>query len=213
MSTTAIRPAKPATARVLLPFRHMDWLNVVSGLAAAFVPAAATAFWLAYIHGDLRPIATVTVATMAVVAFCAWRVIGTRIVLDAEGLRRWGLVQHDRRVPRAVVKAAVDVPLFSEERLESHRQLFLLDARGRTIVRMNGQWWSDDQLAAVAAHFDVPLDTIAESMSVRELRRTRAVQLEWWERHPAIGFLAAAAVVSGGCAVIGLATTASLQGH
>ena len=213
MATTADRRVALTGTRVLLPFRHMNWQNATAGLAGAFVPASVTAFTLALVGGNLRPITTVVLATIAVVAFCAWRIICCRIALDRDGLRRWGLVQHGRRVPRAAVKAAITVPLFNEERLESNRQLFLVDERSRTLVRMNGLWWSDDQMAAVAAHFEVPLETIPEMMTIRELRRTRAVHLQWWERHPAIGFLAAATVISGGCAVIGLATTASLHGR
>ena len=213
MPTTAVRPALAQSARVLLPFRHMRWHGQVAGLVGAFVPASVTALALAYFNGDLRPIVGAVIATVVVIAIGVWRLIGFRLVLDGDGLRYWGPVAQGRRVMKSQVVRAVDLLIFSEERLQSDRQLFLVDAAGKTLVRMNGMWWSDDQLAAVAQHFEVPLDTIPETMTARELRRIRAVQLQWFERHPVLGFLIAAFLVSGGSAVIGAATTAAVHGH
>jgi hypothetical protein len=191
----------------------MNVVDLLGGLVGAFVPASITAVALALQGGRLGPVTAAIVLTLVVCALGAWRLVGARVVLDAEGVLVWSLLAHGRRVDRKKVAVAIDLPLFNEERMEPSRQLFLMDARGRTLLRMNGAWWSDDQLAAVAQHLEVPLETIPESMTSRELRRTRAVQLQWFERHPVLGFLAAAAAVSAGCAVIGTATTLSLPGH
>lgn len=80
---------------------------------------------------------------------------------------------------------------------ESLRQLFVRDAGDHHLVRMRGQFWSNESFDEVVRILDVPVVSLGEATTIRDLRTLHPNLLFWFERHPARAIAAIA-----GCAVV-----------
>jgi hypothetical protein len=201
--------AAPVAERTLMPIRHADRRRVVLALLGAFAPAYATAILIGGIDKAL-PLLAATAAAFLAAEAVSWRFAGVRLRLDADGLLEHGLLRAPRRARIGEVASALVVPIYDPHTLQPRRHLFLLDGRARTLFRMREGAWNDSCLTDVLAHFDVPLETCDEPVTLGELRSRHRHQLRWHERHPlratAVFVLAGAAL----CVAVALAPTLSL---
>jgi hypothetical protein len=183
MTTTA--PAARAVGTVTLkPFRQRYWLPIVGSLIAAVVPVYATAFVIASTGGRIEPVSVAAAVTLVIAGLVAWRFSRARLVLRADGMVEHGLLGRTRTTPRASVASAVLLALYDTQSVQTRRQLFVLDAEERTLLRMSGASWSDQHMRLVLRHFDVLVETIDTPMTLHDLRHTRPGILRWTERHP-----------------------------
>ncbi|MCU1474895.1 MAG: hypothetical protein JWQ92_2963 [Amnibacterium sp.] len=183
MTTTA--PAARAVGTVTLqPFRQRYWLPIVGSLVAAVVPVYITAFVIASTGGRIVPVSVAAAVTLVIAALVAWRFSRARLVLQAGGMVEHGLLGRTRTTPREAVASAVLLALYDTQSVQTRRQLFVLDAGERTLLRMSGASWSDQHMRTVLRHFDVLVETIDTPMTLHDLRHTRPGILRWSERHP-----------------------------
>jgi hypothetical protein len=73
--------------------------------------------------------------------------------------------------------------------------LFLFDADGATLLRMRGEAWDVESMAALGAALPVAAIVIAEPITADALRRRFPGAVEPWEVHPARYSLAVGAIV------------------
>ncbi|HEY0373498.1 MAG TPA: hypothetical protein VGC94_01810 [Amnibacterium sp.] len=207
MTTTA--PAARAVGTVTLqPFRQRYWLPIVGSLVAAVVPVYITAFVIASTGGRIVPVSVAAAVTLVIAALVAWRFSRARLVLEAGGMVEHGLLGRTRSTPREAVASAVLLALYDTQSVQTRRQLFVLDAEERTLLRMSGASWSDQHMRTVLRHFDVLVETIDTPMTLHDLRHTRPGILRWGERHPWRGNLLMIAV--GLVCCVSIAITATL---
>jgi hypothetical protein len=146
---------------------------------------ATTGWWPAVLAGFAG-------ATL-VFALVAGRLRGSGVVLDADGIHERAYLRSTVFTPRRRVHQALVIPVGRTLLDEVTHQLFLLDRRGRTLLRMRGQLWDPRDLHAAATYFGVPVRILEPPMTWSELRRSpHRMNLEPWERHP---FLTTAALV------------------
>jgi hypothetical protein len=207
MTTTA--PAARAVGTVTLqPFRQRYWLPIVGSLVAAVVPVYVTAFVIASTGGRIVPVSVAAAVTLVIAALVAWRFSRARLVLEAGGMVEHGLLGRTRSTPREAVASAVLLALYDTQSVQTRRQLFVLDAEERTLLRMSGASWSDQHMRTVLRHFDVLVETIDTPMTLHDLRHTRPGILRWGERHPWRGNLLMIAL--GLVCCVSIAITATL---
>jgi hypothetical protein len=213
MSSTAAGGTTPGTKRptVLKPVWQADRLPIVAALLATLLPGFVTSFVLASSGGDVRPVSVLAAVTVLLVAALAWRFTRTRLQLDGRGIIEYRLFLPARRITTGQVASAVMLTLYDDETLRQRRQLFLLDAEERTVLRLRGGSWTDAQISAVARHVDVAVRTFAEPVTLRQLRRDRARQLSWQERHPIAVVAVLVAVVVPVCVTVATVVTVSIR--
>ncbi|MCU1438350.1 MAG: hypothetical protein JWP66_1437 [Naasia sp.] len=81
--------------------------------------------------------------------------------------------------PDVAVVLVVDVASGSG----SARQIFVLDAGGRTRVRVSARFWEPGVIETLAAAYPVEVVRVSGPISVREFRRAYRPRLRWHERH------------------------------
>jgi len=146
-----------------------------------------------------------------VFALVAGRLRGAGVMLDPEGVHERAYLRSTVFTPRRRVHQALVVPVGRTLLDEVTHQLFLLDRRGRTLLRMRGQLWDPQDLKAAAAYFDVPVRVLDTPVTWSELRQSPyRGNLEPWERHP---LLTAAALAVLGIAVLTPAIAAATTLH
>lgn len=207
MTTTA--PAARAAGTVTLkPFRQRYWLPIVGSLVAAVVPVYVTGFVIASTGGRIVPVSVAAVVTLVIAALVAWRFSRARLVLHPGGMVEHGLLGRTRSTPREAVASAVLLALYDTQSVQTRRQLFVLDADERTVLRMSGASWTDQHMRTVLRHFDVLVETVDTPMTLHDLRHTRPGILRWGERHPWRGNLLMIAI--GLVCCVSIAITATL---
>ena len=185
VQSTVTRPTEVVDGVRLRPPGRTAWQAAAVSLLAAFGPVAVTLLVLTG-PGRLGALSLgAGVLALGCVAL-AHRFSTLGLVLAAQGVTEHRLVGRRRTTPPIHVRSALVLPLLDDRTLRTHLQLFLLDEQDRTRLRLRGQWWSDDQIAVVARHFDVPVTRQSEPVSLAELRQSRRAQLSPAERHPAL---------------------------
>jgi hypothetical protein len=205
MTTTA----RPATV-LLRPSRPAPWAAVIPGLVAAVLPPYATAFLLAAPRGRFLAISIAAAITLLLVLAVGWRLARTRVLMDDRGIVEHWLL-GTRRTAAEQVASALVITLYDSQSLLPRRQLFLLDAQQRTLLRLGGRWWNDAAMTAVLRHFDIPVETAPDPVTLRELRRSRGAQLRWYERHPVLCTVCLVPIGVLVCAGIAVAVTLSIR--
>jgi len=80
--------------------------------------------------------------------------------------------------------------------------LYLLDDRGRSVLRLRVGLWSIDQLGAIGAAIPRDPDVVAGVITTAELRRRFPQAVSFWEAHAVVTSLTVAAVAVAGAAVL-----------
>jgi hypothetical protein len=208
--TTTAPPARAVGTVTLRPFRQRYWLPIVGSLVAAVVPVYITAFVIGSDGGSIAPVSVAAVVTLVIAALVAWRFSRARLVLHAGGMDEHGLLGRIRRTPREAVASAVLLALYDTQSVQTRRQLFVLDAQDRTLLRMSGSSWTDQHMRIVLRHFDVLVETIDTPMTLHDLRHTRPSILRWSERHPWRGNLLMITIGLVCCVTIAITATLAL---
>jgi hypothetical protein len=107
-------------------------------------------------------------------------------------------------VRHAVQRSAVDSVYLSKQVILSYhgattirRRMFVVGKNRRPLLRVNGEFWSEDKMTTFAATLGVPLrGSWSMDETGDELRRTLPGSITWWAAHPnVLWFLIMLAVV------------------
>lgn len=145
-------------------------------------PTFTVLYWLNAPTGAWLPVLIAqVVVTLAYVLsmIAAHRVM---ILVDATGISERGFLRRYMTFPHATVGRVVLLNLYSSGSLDTNQQLFVTDADGNLLVRMRGQFWSDEDMELVADTLDVPVVRVPEPVTLADLNRLRPELLYWFER-------------------------------
>lgn len=151
-------------------------------IAACLIPLFALLYWLA-----LPPVAFAHVVVAQVLAFALWGlayVSYTRIsiLISSSGVTERGFFGRTHVVPVSAIGSIITLELYRSGSLDTHPQLFVIDADGNLLLRMRGQFWSRKSMEKVVEALDVPVVRVPEPLSLRDLNRLRPELLYWFER-------------------------------
>lgn len=123
-----------------------------------------------------------------------------RVVITPAAITRVGVLGIRRARPRADVSAVLSAPILGTS--GGVHTIFVLDANGRPIVRMNERIWALDDMKRVVRALDVRPIGPGKAVRPQVLAAEYPHVLRWYEQHPAIlrvagslAFAAAAAAV------------------
>ena len=206
MSTTTTE----AAALRIKPMRDL-WREGWKSFLATAVPIFGALGLVAADSGRWTAVLAGFAGATAVFALVAGRLRGAGVVLDADGIHERAYLRSTVFTPRRRVHQALVVPVGRTLLDEVTHQLFLLDRRGRTLLRMRGQLWDPRDLKAAATYFEVPVRVLDAPVTWSELRQSPyRGNLEPWERHP---LLTAAGLATAAIAVLAPAITVAMTLH
>jgi hypothetical protein len=162
---------------------HGDLLKQASFAFLALVtPLSAALYWLTIPNGPW--LAVLIAQGVATVAF-GWGLIAwlrTEIWVDRKAVSERGFFGRSSTVPVSEIARVVMLELYQSGALDTHPQLFLVDASGCVLVRMRGQFWSRAAMETVADTLGKPVERVPQSVTLRDLNRARPELLHWFER-------------------------------
>ncbi len=177
------RDAGSTRETVLRPHRHLFLRGIIAVLALT-TPVFAVLYWLT-IPTQAWPF--VLVAHLIVIAATVVGVtsfLSTTITLGPGGVRERGFFGRTVRVGPGEAGAAILVKVYEGSTLDVLPQFFVASRQGRLLIRMRGQFWSEDDMERVAEELDIPVTRPEEPMTPNQLRRTWPRLMYWFERFP-----------------------------
>jgi hypothetical protein len=131
-------------------------------------------------------VAACAVGTVLLAVLIGVRVRSVFLELHPDRIREGFYVGGSRTTPRSEITAVLIADVFTGSTLGSARQVLVLDAAGRTRVRVHARYWEAGTVDAIAAAFPARVARVPGPVSRREFRRAYAPHLSWPERHPVI---------------------------
>ena len=164
--------------------------------AALILPIMAAMLWFAIPRGTWPRVIIAFAFVLAIYATGAALLRAVSIRLDHDAIVERGFFLRENRIPAKRVASAVILDVYRGASSETSRQLFLLDSAGVLLLRMRGEFWSNDDIETVATAVDVPVRRRPDPLTSAQLRAELPELLYWFERWPWAGRLAAAGVIA-----------------
>jgi hypothetical protein len=180
-----------ATSQILRPQRNL-WSSAWIACLAFTLPVFLSFYVITVPTGRWVPFAMAQAVLMLLFAGAVARLKGAGVHLSAEGIRERAYFSRAVFTPVEAVSSVLVVKLRDSYSDTMSRQLFVLDARGNTLLRLRGQLWHRADLQRVVHFYAVPVLIVETPLTWPELRRSYGRNLAAWERHP---FLTTAALV------------------
>ena len=184
------------SALVVHPFWRRVATTMSLSVGLAIVPPFAALYWLTASNGHWPTVLLVHAVTLAAIGAAAVRVRHVVIKIDSRGIRERGYLGRLVVTPPEHIASVLILSVLSGSSAETTTQLFVLDHRGRTRLRMRGQYWSEDALRSVEQALDVPVQRLAAPITHAELRAMHGRKLFAYERHTGLAFTLIALVAT-----------------
>jgi len=187
--------ATPSTAN------YRKSVLVGCGLAALFVVIA-----LGRMEGvGLMAVIVVIAVVFGLILLSIWLYFrNTRVDYEPGRVVRFDLLGRPRELTTAAIHTVVLVEHLRDGTQTTAPALLMLDADGRTQLRMRGGLWSLDDLGAVGASIPREPVSIAGTVSAAQLRRRFPAAVSFWEANAVLTSLVVALVVIVGATVLSL---------
>ncbi len=190
----AIRPS--ASTGVVVRPRAQIFSQTRLVAAALILPVFAAMFWFAIPRGTWPRVIIALLFVVLLYAAGAVLLRGVSIRITHDGLIERGYFIHNNRIPAKRIATALVVDVYRGASTDTTRQLFLLDSTGELLLRMRGEFWSNDDIDAVTRAFDVPVQQRQDPVTAARLRAELPELLYWFERWPWVGGLAIAGAIA-----------------
>ncbi|MFC5929264.1 hypothetical protein D6T64_03135 [Cryobacterium melibiosiphilum] len=152
------------------------------GVLALFAPIFAVLYWLMIPAGTWLWVASAQlVATLACLAALlgAYRAY---VRVGASGLSERGILGHVSNVGVSDVASVILLDLYRSAALDTQPQLFVVGHSGELLMRMRGQFWTQEAMDTVVDELGAPVTRVPEPLTLLDLNRWKPGLLYWFER-------------------------------
>ena len=177
--------------RRLRPHSHL-FQQGATAVVAFMAPVFIVLYVLTVPDGAWRAVLGTHITATILVGIAFIRYLTTAIWVSPGGITERGY--FGRRHSHSIDEIGSLVLANTYQETNTLPQLFVCDHEGRPLVRMRGQFWSQQSMDVVVAVLGLPLATLEDSITPGELRAGHPELLYWFERHP---FLTAGLFVAG----------------
>ena len=147
--------------------------------------------WQAVLVTNILAAVAVTGASVAYFRVAIW--------VDRTSITEVGFFGRTVRVEADDIGSIFLADVFEPYGTHTVPQLFVRDGDGSQVLRMRGQFWSEESMQKVLSTLEVPQEAREHSLSTQEIRDEYPGLLYWFERRPVLAALA----FTGGTAVVG----------
>lgn len=189
-------PPRVGTSVLIRPKRDL-WLSAWVACIMFTVPVFLSLYLITIPTGRWLPFAVAHLVLLILFAVAVARLRGAGIRLSDDGIREREYFSRMVFTSADTVASVIVIRLRDSNSDEISNQLFIVDAAGRTLLRLRGQLWHPHDLNQVMNFYAVPVLRVDAPMTWPQLRRSYGRNLDRWERHPVltIGALALAFIL------------------
>ncbi len=181
--------------------------NAFAAIVLGTAPIIGVMFWFASTRGGVEWVMLAAALVLVSGLLLLWRQLSVYSAITDTELIGNGIFSPMVRVKLADIRSAELVPTYLGAAPDPAYQLLVTGDGGKRLYRMRGNFYHRNELRAFAAALPVPVDTVAEPMSVQDFFRAYPGSAYWFEnRRPLqvailtvavlIGLAAAVAIMS-----------------
>ncbi|WP_166980509.1 hypothetical protein [Paramicrobacterium fandaimingii] len=164
--------------------RSLLWQGLLV-VAVIAVPLLLTLYWLAVPVGAGWWVLAAQVLLMAVLVVVGVRFAMMKVSISASRLGVVPFLPRSRDVELIDVARAIVLRLRRPGATEPVLQMFVLDGEGALLLRMRGEFWTDESINRVASRLvTAPVEHVQNTVTLDELQRSNPDMLTWFERRP-----------------------------
>jgi hypothetical protein len=157
----------------------------IAALLALSVPVLLVLYWLTIPTGAWVWVAAVQTLVLVAVILGVFRYLRVCVSVTPTHLLERRFFFGTSRVPLDSIARVVMLEMHRTMASQSRLQMFVLDANGRPLMRMRGEYWSRNDINSIASHLAMaPIEHIDHPVTLDELQATRPEMLYWFERRP-----------------------------
>ena len=182
----------------LRPHRHL-FRQALFAVLAFMTPVLVVMYALTVPDGPWEAVLAthILITLLVALAFVLYYRVG--IWVDSTSITEVGFFGRTVRVEADDIGSIFLADVFEPYGTHTVPQLFVRDGDGRQVLRMRGQFWSEESMQKVLSTLEVPQEAREHSLSTQEIRDEYPGLLYWFERRPVLAALA----FTGGTAVVG----------
>jgi len=186
-------PRSSATTRRRVPegYQHLRpkprlFRQAIAALLAFAIPAFGVVYFVTIPLGSWLPVLVAQALVSALFLLATWSFFRVGIWVHSDGIVERGFFGLVTRIGSERIGSTVLVHAFYGGDADTVPQFFVRDHEGRQVVRMRGQFWSPESIAAVRDTLGVPTSEQVEGMSTRDISLRYPGLLYWFERRPVL---------------------------
>ena len=185
----------------------------VSAALAFLVPATAVLYFITVPEGPWIVVLVGEIMVLALLGLAIYRYQKVGVWVSPTSITEQGFFGRSH-YEKNDLGSIVFVNTFHGGWVDTVPQLFVCDREGTQLLRLRGQFWSQETMRGVAATLDLPLTEIDAEVSTAELHEQYPGLLYWFERRPVLAAsLFATTLIVGGIVLylvlVALGVTAS----
>jgi len=177
--------ADPVPQLTVRPRRSLVTTALLS-IVLIMIPIFGALYWFGIEHNAWMPVFVVHLVVVALCLGMLFRQLSIYTAVDSTHLSGRGIFSPMVRVPLDAIASVHLVSTYLGQGAEPARQILVLDAAGRRLFRMRGNYWRAADLDAVAAALPVAPTVVREPMSLPEFFRAYPGSAYWFENRPVL---------------------------
>jgi len=173
-----------------------SWLagTVYWASALALAPPFATLYAVGWGSPGIGSVVLLNAIVAVVLLAFILRVRSTRLIFAPDSITEVRYLGGRTVTPISELASVRVLQLYNGRSFETTKQIFFLDAAGRTRVRLRGQFWDASDMNRSAHAYDLPVEMVEEPVSRADLRQRYGKNLYLYERYPFATYVVGAAV-------------------
>ncbi|TFD54598.1 hypothetical protein E3T55_04065 [Cryobacterium frigoriphilum] len=156
--------------------------NLGLGVLALFAPIFAVLYWLMIPSGTWLWVASAQLVTTLICGAALLGAYRAYVRVGPAGLSERGVLGHVSTVGVSDIANVILVDLYRSDALDTQPQLFVVGHSGELLLRMRGQFWTQEAMDTVADELGAPVVRVSEPLTLLDLNRWKPAMLYWFER-------------------------------
>ena len=173
------------TTSVTVRVRRSLLAQGIAALLALSIPIMIVLYWLTIPAGTWGWVGAAQVLVLAAVLVAAYRYTRVSITVTPTTAIEVRFFGGETRTNIADIERVIMLEMHRTMASQSRLQMFVLDAAGKPLLRMRGEYWSRNSINRIAAQLSAaPIEHIDHPVTLDELQTSRPEMLYWFERRP-----------------------------
>lgn len=174
-----------------------DAKSFILAASLAFASPVLTLLWLAWGLPGMGVVLVWVAAAALSLAVVTFGLSRTKFEFRPDRLVEYPFLSRPRATPVTELESVRVVSAYTGRSLDTHVQVFFLDADGRSRARIKGIHWGDRLALRASTAYGLPVEKLSEPLTKTELRRRFRSDVNVLERHPVIWAAAQSVLVLG----------------
>lgn len=157
--------------------------NAFGGVILGTAPVFAVAYWFTSSRNGIEVVAIANALVVVFALALVWRQLTVFCATTTTELIGNGIFTPLVRVPYTEIRQVQLIPTYIGAAPEPVLQLLVTGEHNQRLFRTRGNYWSEEDILALASALPVRTERVAEPLSMRDFFRTYPGSAYWFE-HP-----------------------------